>query len=151
MSLSRQLKSIVHSSVELNDELHELTIRYVNDYNNMVHKLNDMITNIHNNDVDLVEQVTPFIGNSKRLLTNEEMNMFLSDDHKLVSFKQEKTNNDDLELISSKIRNDIKLSDSIEIVDKIEGENILLEKKEVKFSDEYDIIMFDKDEPVINK
>lgn len=177
--MSRRAQSIVQTANEINEDI-EFTIQnFVKKYNKHVKNLNDTINNISHMTDEEVEQITPFLGNPKTMLTLSDLNKLLSDDYKLVNKQQLQTENGtqtesaetfngiasllgSMEKASLQIKNTLdktnvsetsELQEPYEEIDVKDDEPILVldQKKEVKFADEYDIITFDKNEPIIGK
>lgn len=189
--MSRQVKSFVQKTLEINDVIDDEIRSFVDSHNVNVREFNDVIANIHNLDDEAVEQITPFIGSPKRFITETEMKNFLSDDYKLVKIQENtpepiddivtsmekaslnikntlestaeinkvKGNEDELITTLNNIHKiETQLSDPYEEVnvneidedEEIMGPVLIpVTKKEVKFADEYDIITFDKNEPIV--
>jgi hypothetical protein len=81
---SSHTKSIIQNTVQINDDLIELTNEFVKNYNNSVIKLNTIITNASDSDDVAIQKIVPFIGVPLKILNTKEISQLLSGDYNLI-------------------------------------------------------------------
>lgn len=112
---SRQTKSIVQLTVELNDELTQLTDDYVTNYNRVAHQLNDVIQNVSKNTENA--DVLPFIGSERKLMSIDDLNKLALNDYHLVANDKYDKETKDAETTTEEIDNVIEKVETLSLVE----------------------------------
>lgn len=112
---SRQTKSTVQLSVELNDELTNLIQTFVTNYNRIAYNVNDIIQNVSNNEE--MSDVLPFIGSTKKLMSVDELNKLSTDDYHLVSKNEINNVTKDVATITDYIKNMTEQVNTVSLTD----------------------------------
>lgn len=94
-AFSNYNNNLIQSTVELNDELTQISYQFMKKYNKVATKINNIINKTSNN--IQTSNLLPFLGSKKKLITSSELEKSLSFEYIMIH-KDTKTKNPDHKL-----------------------------------------------------